>query len=145
MSSRNGSYASRVDRMTLSKPTTPMERAKSAFSKEKAGPSKGPPSPNSARPAFTNNKVQTLARKAHKVRAEFAPSPERGPQPRGMGERGVNWQAHIKRANAMREQVDGPKRNVANLPPKLAEKAKKAARNIRTASPAIDKSQSPSR
>lgn len=127
MASRNGSYASTVDRMTVSKPAT----AKSA------SPSKGPPSPSSSKPAFAStDKAKTIARKARKSRSSFRASPERGPQPRGMGEASVNWAAHIKRANAYSAGVEGSKRG-NKAPPDLSAKAKKAARVNRAASPSL--------
>jgi len=145
MSSRNGSYASKVDRMPQAKVTTPIERAKAPAQKSKPSSAKAAPSPQSAKPAFENKKAKSLTEKAHKARGQFMPSPARAPQPRGMGENSVNWQAHISRANALREQVNGPKRTTAKPPKDIATKAKKAARGYRTASPDLDKGQSPDR
>tara|TARA_R110002110_G_scaffold67928_9_gene184414 strand:- start:3480 stop:3917 length:438 start_codon:yes stop_codon:yes gene_type:complete len=145
MSSRNGSYASKVDRMPQSKITTPMERAKAPAQKSKSASTKAAPSPQSARPAFENSKTKSLSQKARNAKQQFQPSPARAPQPRGMGENSVNWQAHISRANAMREQVEGSKRQAMKLPKDIATKAKKAAREYRAASPDLDKGQSPGR
>ncbi|NVD26794.1 hypothetical protein HUO14_02600 [Parasphingorhabdus flavimaris] len=145
MSSRNGSYASKVDKMPRAKLTTPIERAKAGNSTPKSISVKAAPSPTSARPAFEGNKAKSLAQKARNAKQQFQPSPARAPQPRGMGENSVNWQAHISRANAMREQVEGPKRQAVKPPKDLASKAKKAAREYRAASPDLDKGQSPSR
>lgn len=145
MSSRNGSYASKVDRMPQAKVTTPIERAKAPAQKSKPSSAKAAPSPQSARPAFENSKAKALAQKARKAKGQFMPSPARAAQPRGMGENSVNWQAHISRANAMREQVDDPKRTATKPPKDIAAKAKKAAREYRAASPDLDKGQSPGR
>lgn len=133
MSTRNGSYARQVDAQTANRATS-----------KKAKPAKASPSPDSARPAFNDSKAATLARKAKSAQQQFAPIPSRAPQPRGMGETGVNRQAHINRANALHEQVKGPKAAMAKLPPKIADKAKRAARMHRAA-PGPSRDQSPSR
>lgn len=133
MSTRNGSYARQVDAQTANRAAS-----------KKAEPAKASPSPDSARPAFNDSKATTLARKAKSARQQFAPTPSRAPQPRGMGEASVNWQAHITRASALREQVEGPKVGKAKHPPKVADKARRAAR-VHRAAPGPSRDQSPSR
>lgn len=128
MAIRNGSYASRVDRM----------RTASTSEKGNSKPSKGLPSPSSSKPAFSStDKAKTIARKAQRSKASFAPSPERGPQPRGMGERSVNWSAHIRRANAMQAEIDGPRRAATRPTAEMAQKAKEAAQKHSAASKAL--------
>jgi hypothetical protein len=133
MSTRNGSYARQVDAQTANRAAS-----------KKAETVKASPSPHSVRPAFDDSKAATLADKAKSARQQFAPAPSRAPQPRGMGETSVNRQAHINRASALHEQVEGPKSGKAKLPPKIADKARRAARMHRTA-PEPDREQSPSR
>lgn len=134
MSTRNGSYARHVDAQT----------AKSSAPK-KAEPAKASPSPQSARPAFDDSKANALARKAKRARSSHGATPVRAPHPKGMGETSVNWQAHIKREQVLRDEVQNPHESAERPSAAMAAKARKAARNLRTASPAPEKDQSPSR
>lgn len=133
MSSRNTSYAHKLDRAASKQ----AERQRPANSNQA-------PSPTSSKSAFDSSKSQQLQAKAQKAskRASqsFGPSPDRAPQPRGMGELGVDWQAHIKRAESLREQESGVKRGAKKPPVQLLDKAKKATRETRAASPSFDNS-----
>lgn len=135
MTNRNTSFAHQLDRSA-----TKTVRSASPANSNKA------PSPHSSRPSFDTAKSQTLQAKAtkivHKADKEFGPAPERSPQPRGMGAHGVNWQAHIKRAEALRDKVEDVKNQPRKPPAQLLDKAKKAARNNRAASPSFDRSAS---
>ena len=135
MSSRNTSYAHQLDRAASKQ----AERQRPANSNQA-------PSPSSSKSAFDNSKSQQLQAKAQKVgqrtSQSFGPSPDRAPQPRGMGELGVNWQAHIKRAESLRHQENGVRRGAKKPPAQLLDKAKKATRENRAASPSFDNSAS---
>ena len=135
MTSRNTSFAHQLDRSA----------AKTVRSASPANSNKVP-SPHSSRASFDTAKSQTLQAKAAKItrktEKEFGPAPERSPQPRGMGAHSVNWQAHIKRAEALRDKVEGVKIQPRKPPAQLLDKAKKAARNSRATSPSFDRSAS---
>ncbi|MEL7197913.1 MAG: hypothetical protein AAGL10_06325 [Pseudomonadota bacterium] len=135
MSTRNTSYAHQLDRAA----------SRQAKSQQHANSNQAP-SPSSSKTAFDGSKAKHLQAKAQKASQQanqsFAPSPERSPQPRGMGERGVNWQAHIKRAESLRDKVEGAKRRSKKPPAPMIEKAKKAAQEPHAASPSFDKSAS---
>lgn len=135
MSSRNTSYANQLDRA-----------ASKRAELQRPANSNQAPSPSSSKSAFDSSKSQQLQAKAQKASQRtsqsFGPSPDRAPQPRGMGELGVNWQAHIKRAETLRDQENGVRRGAKKPPAQLLDKAKRAARETRAASPSFDKSAS---
>ena len=135
MTNRNTSFAHQLDRSASKK-----VRSASPANSNQA------PSPHSSKASFDSAKLQTLQVKAAKLARqtdkEFGPAPERSPQPRGMGAHGVNWQAHIKRAEALRGKVEGIKKQDRKSPAHLLDKAKKAARETRAASPSFDRSTS---
>ena len=135
MTNRNTSFAHQLDRSA----------SKTARSASPANSNKAP-SPPSSRPSFDTAKSQTLQAKAAKIARkadkEFGPAPERSPQPRGMVAHGVNWQAHIRRAEALRYKVEGVKSQPRKPPAQMLDKAKKAAPKIRAAGPSFDKSAS---
>lgn len=135
MSSRNTSYAHQLDRA-----------ASKQAERQRPANSNSAPSPSSAKSDFDASKSESLQVKAQKASREakqsYGASPDRAPQPRGMGELGVNRQAHIKRAQTLRTQVEGVKRGAGKPPAQLLDKAKRATREISAASPSFDKSAS---
>lgn len=119
MSSRNGSYARIVDAMS--------KRSKSEKQISAPANSNEKPSPETARSDFDAVKKTAPNVQTKRDGQQFGPSPERKLQPKGMGERGVNWQAHIKRAGALRDQQARPRDKQARAPKGIAAKAQKAA------------------
>jgi len=71
-------------------------------SSSKAKPSK---SPESARPAFSGQTRKTPQQKASHREQAVAPRAEPKLQPKGMGEYGVNWQAHASRLRKAKKAV----------------------------------------
>ena len=135
MSDRNTSYANQLDRV-----------ASKEAEHQRPANSNSTPSPSSAKSDFDVSKSESLQAKAqkasHEAKQSYGASPDRAPQPRGMGELGVNWQAHIKRTQTLRTQVEGVKRGADKPPAQLLDKAKRATREISAASPSFDKSAS---
>lgn len=119
MSLRNGSYARIVDAMA--------KRSNDKGHATSPANSNQKPSPDTARTAFDAVKKPAANVQTKQGNQQFGPSPERRPQPKGMGERGVNWQAHIKRAEALRDQQMRPRGRKASTPKHIAAKAQKAA------------------
>lgn len=117
MSTRNGSYARVVDGMGSNKSQANDNTA-----------SKATPSPSSARPAFDCDKTQKMKRKVHRNANAHSPSPDRAPQPRGMGESGVNRSAHY--AKMQRANENGRKRPTSHQTQAMTQKAGKAAKGI---------------
>ena len=64
-----------------------------------------PKSPTSTRPAFNNQKTTPLRQKRKKASQKISPKAEPKLQPKGMGEQGVNWEAHIARLRKARKAV----------------------------------------
>lgn len=62
-------------------------------------------SPESARPAFKQGIASSVNRKAKLANAVLAPRPEPKLQPKGMGEYGVNWNAHAARLYKAKKAV----------------------------------------
>lgn len=62
-------------------------------------------SPHSARPAFKQSLSTSMRRKAKRANEPFAPRPEPKLQPKGIGEHGVNWTAHIARLQKAKKAV----------------------------------------
>jgi len=64
------------------------------------------PSPPSARPAFdTVRHGETKKREAKHAAQSLSLNAEPKLQPRGMGERGVNWKAHLNRLRKAKRAV----------------------------------------
>jgi len=109
-SSRNGSFASKVDKMPVApRRKTLIERASDLNKppKAKSQSVKGPKSPSSSKQAFGNKAPKPIKSKAKHVKGYFMPAPGRGPRPPGMGENGVNWRVHNMRMKLMREATKG--------------------------------------
>lgn len=108
MSSRNGSFASKVDGNSIK-----------ATSNSKI--------------TFTQSSENSHQSKAKSAAARYKPSPEREPRPRGMGERAVVRQTHLARKDALSQSLGGRFQAQAK-PPKSAtlEKAKKAVKRMPT-------------
>ena len=130
MSSRNGSYARIVDAQGVQN------------NKADKAPAKAPKSPETSKDTF-GGKMQAPAREiANQNNPDSSPKANRALQPRGFGERGVNWQAHNAKRSQLRDNLDSPPQKMRKAKaqeklkanPKLAPKAKKAVRNVQTVS-----------
>ena len=130
MSTRNGSYARIVD-----------AQDKQSNKTDKA-PTKAPEkSPESARPSFGGKTSPLAPRSSNQNDMDSSPKPQPALQPRGFGAKGANWQAHNARRSKLQNKIKrseqkARKANLANkqINPKLAAKAQKAVRTMRTAS-----------
>ena len=140
MSSRNGSFASKVDRMVVKKSSTSQERAKAAASKPKSKP-RGPKSPESSKSAFNHKAPKPIAKKAQRATGYLTPAPGREPQPRGMGEQGVNWRVHNMRMKMLRETTKGSFSQASGAKAKFKSKAAYAAKKYGQKTPAHIKDQ----
>jgi len=129
-SSRNGSFASKVDKMPV-KPRrkTLVQRANDLNKppKAKSQSVKGPKSPSSSQPAFQGRAPKPVKSKAKQVKGYFTPAPGREPRPHGMGENGVNWRVHNMRMKLMREATKGSFVRASGPKPK-----NKAAKLVKT-------------
>jgi len=130
MSSRNGSYARIVDAQGVQN------------SKTDKAPVQTPKSPETSKDAF-GGKTQVPAREiANQNNPESRPKANRALQPRGFGERGVNWQAHNAKRSQLRDSIDSPSQKMRKAKakeklktnPKMAVKVKKAVCNAQTIS-----------
>lgn len=118
MSTRNGSYARVVDGMNSTK-SQANDNAQS----------KAQPSPSSARPDFEGSKAKQMERKAGRALAKLAPTPDRALQPRGMGERGVNRNAHYAKMHKAHEENRKPVKS-QKLRDTMEQKASKAGKSF---------------
>ncbi len=130
MSTRNGSYARIVDAQN-----------KQSNKTDKAVTKAPEKSPESARSSFGGKTSSLSPRTANQNDMDSSPKLQPALQPRGFGAKGANWQAHNARRSKLQAKVkhSEQKPRKANLVskqinPKLAAKAKKAVRTMRTAS-----------
>lgn len=138
MSNRNGSYARIVDAQGVQNNKT-----------DKAPTKATEKSPESARPTFGGKASSLAPRASNQNDMGSNPKPQPVLQPRGFGANGVNWQAHNARRGKLLDSIKSPaqKTRKANIDkkqinPKLAAKAKKAARTTRAASKDFSKDKS---
>lgn len=97
MSSRKSrppiTYANTLDKKPNAKPTAPKQAN----------------SPHSARPDFREGVSKAMQSKAKRANAAITPQaslrPEPKLQPKGMGEHGVNWNAHLARLQKAKKAV----------------------------------------
>lgn len=61
------------------------------------------PSPSSARPSFNGQKLNSTHQKTKQASQTMSPNAQPVLQPKGMGEQGVNWNAHIMRLRKARK------------------------------------------
>ena len=106
MSSRNGSFASRVDGQSVK-------------------------SSSKTQSTFRQSATHNTQSKAKSAAARYKPSPEREPRPHGMGEQSVVRQTHAARKDALSQSLGG-KFQAQAKPPKSAtlEKAKNAVKKM---------------
>jgi hypothetical protein len=107
MNDRNGSFASKVDRMVVPEPKSPMERAKADAYKSKPKSIKGPKSPGSSKSAFNDKTPKSAPKQSRQTKGYFTPAPGREPRPHGMGEKAVNWRVHNMRMKMLRDTTKG--------------------------------------
>lgn len=118
MSTRNGSYARIVDSMGSGKSQA-----------NDNTPIKSSPSPSSARPDFSDSKSKQMKHKAGRAMAKLAPTPDRAPQPRGMGERAVNRSAHYAKMHKAHEENRKPAKS-QKLREAMKQKVRKAGKSL---------------